>query len=82
MIKKLLGRLVMRVLPYWCPHCPRRYRTEKRFHLHYMQCRGRLLAVAREEKAFEAMAPKNRQQKRKMAKKAGRIKDWGELNAP
>lgn len=82
MFKKLLGRLTTKLFPYWCPYCPKRYRTEVKFHAHYLLCEGRKSAQARERAQLAAIAPKNREQKRKMAKKAGMIKDWGKLNAP
>ena len=82
MFQKILGKLATKIFPYWCPYCPMRYHTEKKFHAHYLRCEGRQLAEAREAEHLSRNAPVNREQRRRMAKKAGQIKDWGELNAP
>lgn len=31
-------KLMDKLRPYWCPNCPKRYMTEKKFHKHYMKC--------------------------------------------
>lgn len=79
MLLKILGRFY-KIFPYWCPYCPRRYVTEKRFHGHYLRCEGRLSAERNKEKAIERIAPKNRAERRGMAKRYGKIKDWKSLN--
>lgn len=79
MLKNLVARLIKKLFPYWCPHCPKRYRKEQQFQVHFLRCEGR---KAYEESRIEAIAPVNRDQRRRMAKKAGQIKDWGKLNAP
>lgn len=81
MFKKIIGRVTTRLAPYWCPYCPRRYMTEKKFHDHFLRCEGRKDSIAKREAAIAAIAPRNRQQKRAMAKKNGMIKDWKKLNA-
>lgn len=81
MFRKILGLLITKMYPYWCNYCPWIYRTEQQFHAHYRLCEGRRLAKEREDRALAAIAPKNRAQKRAMAKKAGQIKDWKSLNA-
>lgn len=80
MLQKLLGKFGTKIFSYWCPYCPRRYRTEKKFHSHYLRCEGRLKAERAKEKAIERIAPKNRQERRSMAKRYGKIKDWKSLN--
>lgn len=86
-MKKILVTLSLRFqrfFPYWCNFCLRRYRKEQKFHEHYLSCPVREKAImdAREarERAIARIAPVNRAQRRKMAKKAGQIKHWGELN--
>lgn len=74
----MLKKFLIKLFPFWCPYCPKRYAREHRFHKHYLVCEGRL---AHEER-LRSIAPKNRKQKRIMAKKAGQIKDWKKLNAP
>lgn len=80
MFKKILGRFGTKVFPYWCPYCPKRYHKENRFHAHYLRCEGRLSAERSKEKAIERIAPKNRRERRSMAKRYGKIKDWKSLN--
>lgn len=81
MIQKIIGTVGTKMFPYWCPACPRRFRTEKKFHNHYLNCEYRLMAERKKEEALRAIAPVNRSQRRRMAKKSGRIKDWKDLNA-
>lgn len=85
MIKKLLAVVAKKLFPYWCPYCPMRYRTEEKFHSHFRVCKYRKAAVAeaerKENEALRIIAPVNRDQRRRMAKKAGQIKDWKSLNA-
>lgn len=79
----ILTKIVNWLYPYWCNFCPKRFRTETKFHAHYLVCEARKLAKKRmEEKYIADNAPVNRDQRRKMARKAGQIKDWGKLNAP
>ena len=82
MLQKLVQRLTTKMFPYWCPYCPRRYHFKSKFHQHYLRCEGRLAAQARENEMLEKIKPRNRAQRRRMAKKAGQIKDWDKLNAP
>lgn len=82
MFKKILGSIATRLFPYWCSYCPKRYANETKFHHHYLQCEGRKKAQAAERARLRAIAPVNREQKRKMARSAGQIKDWKYLNAP
>jgi hypothetical protein len=81
MFKKIISTLGTKLFPYWCNYCPRRYRTEAKFHAHYLRCEARELALYKERIALEKIAPTNRKQRRTMAKKAGQIKDWKHLNA-
>ncbi len=74
--------LLTRALPYWCDYCPKRFRTEAKFHKHYLFCPERLAYKKKMDEILERNAPVNRAQRRRMAKKAGQIRNWGELNAP
>ena len=80
-IQNLLGRLATRFFPYWCPYCPRRYMSMESFHTHYWACPGKLDHDTKEAESLRVIAPSNRGQRRAMAKKAGQIKDWKQLNA-
>lgn len=62
--------------PYWCNFCEARFRDKDKYHRHW------LMHKKQQNDALSAVAPVNREQKRKMAKKAGQIKDWKHLNAP
>lgn len=81
MFQKIIGRIGTKWFPYWCEFCPKRYSRLEKFHAHYLQCESRKLAIYRKEAALRKIAPTNRKQKRNMAKKAGQIKDWKQLNA-
>jgi hypothetical protein len=81
MLQKLLGKFATINFPYWCPYCPSRFRKEAKFHKHYLVCEARQAKVRQEEIFLRSVAPVNRDQRRKMAKRAGKIKDWAELNA-
>jgi len=82
MLKKIIGFVAKYCFPYWCAWCPRRYMTEGKYRKHSLLCEGRLMAMKKEEEMYRVIAPVNRKQRRKMAKKSGMIKDWGKLNAP
>lgn len=71
-------KLLQRLLPYWCPHCMRRFVRESSFHKHYFGCNERYQLKMNEKLGL--IAPKNRAERRAMAKKAGQIKDWSKLN--
>ena len=81
MLKKLLGRLGTKIAPYWCPYCPYRSPRQKAYELHYLKCDVRAEYERKQRQAIERIAPINRDQRRKMAKRAGQIKDWSKLNA-
>lgn len=81
MIKKLLGKVGTRIAPYWCPYCPYRSARQSSYEKHYLQCPVRKEFEQKQEDAIRAIAPVNRDQKRRMAKKSGMIKDWSKLNA-
>lgn len=70
----------MKLLPYWCNFCPKRFISEEKFAKHYATCVFRKKAIEKEKELLEKIAPKNRAERRKMAKKAGQIKDWKDLN--
>ena len=80
----MLQKIYIKLFPYWCSYCPRRFRTEEKFADHYFSCDYRELARIKKDaemnRAIEYVAPINRQQRRAMAKKAGRIKEWDFLN--
>lgn len=80
MIQKIIGRITTKVFPYWCPYCPKRYHKEEKYHRHFLYCEGRKAAMLEEDRIFAEIAPKNRAQRRKMAKNAGLIKSWQDLN--
>lgn len=73
---------VKKFFPYWCNYCPKRFSSEQKFHDHFLQCESRKAFMSEQDRALEAIAPVNRDQRRRMAKKSGMIKDWGKLNAP
>lgn len=72
-------QLLDRAKKYWCPLCHARFLRKKQFEEHFIICK-------RDAKAdYEAMlaerAPRNRKERRMMAKDAGMIKDWKKLNS-
>lgn len=72
-------KILMWLVPYWCKYCKRRFRRLEKYHQHYLKCDYEY--QMRVNQHLERIAPVNREQKRKMAKKAGKIKEWGDLNA-
>jgi len=78
-IKKYIGKVVAKATPYWCKYCPKRFSKKKSFINHYLHCESRLMV---KDKQLRESAPVNRGQRRRMAKRAGQIKDWDRLNAP
>lgn len=80
MIQKVIGRIGTVLFPYWCPYCPRRYHSESKYHRHFLHCEGRKRAMSQVDEAYAAIAPKNRAERRRMAKRAGQIKAWEKLN--
>ena len=71
-------KLLTKIFAYWCPICSRRFITKKKFEKHYFPCKYRHDMKVTER--LEKIAPKNRAERRAMAKKAGQIKDWDKLN--
>ena len=64
-MKKKILLWFRNVYAYWCPNCPKRYRTEKKFHRHYVVCEhNRRLAITEYED--RVLKKYNRKQRRKM----------------
>jgi len=79
-MKKIVGRVVTKMFPYWCNYCPKRFKDKEKFEKHWLGCEERLKVKAAEDEAIALFAPKNRNERRKMAKRAGKIKEWSYLN--
>ena len=71
-------KLFQRLFAYWCPVCSRRFIRKKSFEKHYFPCKEKQDLKVNERLGL--IAPRNRKQRRDMAKKAGQIRDWKNLN--
>lgn len=79
-MKKIVGKVTTKLFPYWCNYCPKRYKDKDKFEKHWIGCEARLLQQKKEDQALALIAPKNRAERRRMAKKSGLIKEWASLN--
>jgi hypothetical protein len=75
-------KIIGSIFPYSCSYCSKRFRKVYKYRNHFLVCEARKAYEFKQNKELAYIAPVNRDQKRKMAKRAGMIKDWGKLNAP